>query len=112
MPDSPFTYIAVRKDIPLAQQIVQACHASLEMGFDLQRPCRSCKDIVSLILLQVENEKELLELAKKIEFHNIKFHVFYEPENMGYEPSYTALATEPIYDEHREIFAEYKMWKP
>ena len=100
--------MAIRKNISLAQQIVQASHAALGAGFEFPAPEATC----SIVLLEVANEKELLELAGKINDNDIKLHVFYEPDDdLGYQPSYTALATEPLFDEHREIFSKYKMWK-
>lgn len=37
-PDKRYVYVLVRTDIPLPDQVVQACHASLEAGFAFNAP--------------------------------------------------------------------------
>ena len=54
---TPYTYVIIRKDISPEQQIVQACHASLEAGMKLKNTI----DISYLIVLEVPNEEKLLE---------------------------------------------------
>jgi hypothetical protein len=48
----PYTYVIVRTDIPLHQQLVQSAHASHYAGFRTKEP----EEICSLISLQVANE--------------------------------------------------------
>ena len=54
---TPYTYVIIRKDLSPEQQIVQACHASLEAGFRFPLP----EETSYLIVLEVPNEKALLD---------------------------------------------------
>jgi hypothetical protein len=100
---NPYTYVLVRRDIPLADQIVQACHASLEAGFSFERPAVTS----SLVLLGVDNEASLKEWAAKLEYNGIRCEVFHEPDDsMGF----TALASQPLVGAQREIFSTLKLW--
>lgn len=101
---SPYTYVVVRKDIPMHHQAVQACHAALEAGFRFEQP----KEVSNLILLHVGGESELLELSRQLNNRGIQHHVFFEPDNgMGHSSLCTqALVT----NRERRIFAELPMY--
>ena len=103
---NPYTYVIVRTDIPLVQQLVQAAHATHYAGFRFQEPDK----ISYLILLQIENEYELFQAYRYIAMQGIKVAAFFEPDaNLGL----TAIATEPLYNkEDRSHFFKWEMWKP
>ena len=87
----------IRTDLPIEQQIVQAAHAALEAGRDLEKP----KSISHLILLKVDSQDELIKISEDLTRLNIQYHMFYEPD---YNRGYTSIATEPIYDRNPYFF--------
>lgn len=108
MSQTPYTYCFVRKDIPVAYQIVQACHACLERGLTLEQD-KKPKETSFLILFEVKDEKALLKVAQYLDENSVSYEKFFEPD---YDTGYTALATEPVYGEGRNLFKRFKLWKP
>jgi hypothetical protein len=106
MNPKPYTYVIVRKDIPLVQQSVQAGHAALEAGFRFKKP----DDVSYLILLEVENQEELKKAASYLGDRDIDFYMFFEPDNrMGF----SALCTRPIFEKReKSIFKKWKLYTP
>lgn len=103
MPD-PYTYVFVRKDISLAQQIVQSGHAALQAGFRFQEP----QAISSLIILQVKDQAELAAAFEDLSERGIQVEPFYEPD---FDMGFSAFATEPLYtNRHRGYLAHYPLW--
>lgn len=119
-------YAIVRKDIPLADQLVQVAHATMEAGASFYRPeggqrirenfggalvglARLAPEVSSLVVLQVADKFELIAAAKKLTDANIRFELFFEPDD---QMGHTALATEPLSGEAREVFRPFKLWKP
>ena len=105
-----YIYVLVRKDLPLADQVVQVGHACYDAGHFWG------KKGVHLILLQVENEKELMKWVDSLNIVHIKHTTFYEPdpaEEINDQPmGCTALCTEPLHGKRREIFADCVLWVP
>lgn len=86
----PYVYIVVRNDIKKEHQLVQACHSALESGLTFDRPKHG---VIHLVVLSVDNEVELNEVALQLEKQDIKYEKFYESwRSMGF----TSLATEPV----------------
>jgi len=96
----PYVYVFVRQDMSKEYQIVQACHACLEVE---KVPAET-----HLILIGVKNQLELLEVAEKLTAKAIGFEMFFEPD---YETGHSALTTEPIYGARRLVFKKYKLLK-
>jgi hypothetical protein len=99
----PYTYVLVRKDIPAVQKAVQIGHAALEAGFAFEAPA----DTSSIVLLQVEDEAALKDVATRLDRYGIDHRMFYEPDfgPMGH----SALATRPITrKKERFLFANYE----
>lgn len=93
----------IRRDIPIADQIVQASHATLEAGrrFDWE-------DHTHMVILGINNEEELLQALERTREHGIEYELFFEPDdNMGY----TAACTEPISGKDRNVFRKYNLWR-
>jgi hypothetical protein len=89
-PSKNYVYVLVRSDISLEQQLVQASHAALEVGFRFPAPGQTSH----LVALSVRGEKELLDAAQRLSEYGIEHHVFFEPDNcMGH----SALASQPIF---------------
>lgn len=88
-PLKPYTYVLVRQDIALEQQMVQACHAALEAGFAFEAP----EQTASLIVCTVQDQAALLAARERLQRYGIRTQLFFEPSwGMGY----SALASEPL----------------
>jgi hypothetical protein len=75
------------------------------MGMQVQNK----PDIIShMVLCSIINEEELDKLSCYLKRHDIAHHMFYEPD---YETGYTAICTEPIYGEQRNLFKKFKLLK-
>lgn len=115
----PYVYAIVRKDIPLADQLVQLGHACLEAGAAFYRPSvgtviqsdgqiRHTREVASLVALQVPDQTALIAASKDLTNAGIRHEIFFEPDDaMGW----TALTTEPISGKIRESLRKYKLWK-
>lgn len=98
---SPYCYVVVRGDIPIADQMVQVGHACHQAGAAFGAP-EDCH----MVVLQVDDLKQLMKVCRRVTKAGIRYKLFCEPhENMGN----TALATEPIVD--REIFRGFFLWE-
>lgn len=99
-----YTYVFVRKDLPLHTQIVQSCHAAQECGIHL-----SIEDFRNyLIVLEVKSERQLLKIREQLLAQGIKTILFREPD-IGNEA--TAMATTQIPINNKDIFKRYRLWK-
>ena len=105
LPDlgTPYIYVFIRKDIPLADQIVQVGHLGHIAGRTFQHPTTT-----NLVLLQIESQKDLLDVGRYLRKTRIKYITHWEPDdNMGY----SGIATEAIYGKQRDHFRRFKLWK-
>jgi hypothetical protein len=93
----PYTYVLVREDIPLEQQMVQACHAALEAGHAFDAPPTTS----SLIVCTVPDREALLAASERLVRYGIRSEMFFEPD---WEMGFSALATEPL-TERKKRFA-------
>lgn len=100
----PYSYVIVRKDIPLHQQLVQSAHAAHYAGFRTPEPDEIC----SLITLQVADEWALFQAYRHLAMSGIKVVPFFESDwNMGL----SAIATEPLFTrEQRQPLRGYELW--
>ena len=95
----------IRKDLPVAQQLVQAAHAAHESGLHL---CQDKSKVNYLIALEVSNEEKLLLARERLENRGIKSILFREPDR---NDEATAICTEPILGNRRRIFSKYPLWR-
>lgn len=102
-----YTYVFVRRDIPLHAQLVQSAHAALELGLQLS-PDKKPDKTSFLILLNADNQSHLNEIARYLDDHDIEFHKFFEPD---YDMGYTAICTEPLSQDKRKYFRKFNLWK-
>lgn len=93
-----YSYIVVRRDIPVSQQLVQSCHAVWE-GAKHEHP--------SLVALVVKNEAKLKKTMELLIDNNVQFTAFREPL-LG--NTLTAICTEPLAGEKRGILSRYMLW--
>lgn len=103
--EHPYTYIFIRKDLSLEQQLVQSNHASLEAGFSFQKPEKTS----SIVLIGAKDKEELYEIGDRLSRHGIKHCMFHEPD---FDMGHSAIATEPIHDiKVRRVMSKYKLYK-
>jgi len=101
----PYTYVLIRTDIPLEQQMVQACHAALEAGHAFSAPAQTS----SLIVCTVPNREALLEARARLARHGIQSEMFFEP---SWEMGHSALGTEAITNrKQRFVMSKYPLWR-
>jgi hypothetical protein len=99
-------YVLVRKDIDLAQQIVQAVHAGAEAARAFYRATHG---IASTVVLQVKDQRALLAAQQKLCALGLPHEMFNEPDfGMGA----SALATRPLTRGERRHMRGWQLWRP
>ena len=99
-----YSYLFLREDISLSQQIVQASHAALETGL---RDNKKYSQTSSIIIFQIPDEETLKQELSYIQSLGIECASFFEPyQNMGI----TSFATLPITEDKRHYFKHYTLW--
>ncbi len=83
-----YSYVLVRSDLSLEQQMVQAIHAAMKSVGDHGR----LQDDTRLALLSVKDQAHLLQCAGELADAGIPFSLFEEPD---YAMGASALATAP-----------------
>lgn len=102
--EKTYSYVFIRTDIALAQQLVQASHAALEAGL---KDKHTYQQTSSIIMFQIPDEETLKKELEYIESLGIECASFYEPyEDMGI----TAFATLPVTEDKRHFFKKYTLW--
>ena len=102
MLQTPYTYCFIRKDLPFAQQIIQAAHATQEITKKIEHPEQTCH----FILLEAKDKSHLADIKMKLNDKGIQHEMFYEPD----VDEHTAIATEPIYGKDRNFFRKFKFY--
>ena len=97
--ETPYTYLIVRKDITVPQQIVQSAHASLDAGYAFGKHSH-------LVCCGVESENSLTSVAQYLDTNNILYKMFYEPDN---KLGYTAICTEPLRGDNRNPMRKFRL---
>jgi hypothetical protein len=110
MSNNLYIYSIIRKDIPLADQIVQTAHSAFHAGeANLRHGCSLEGEVPALVLLQVPNEEALFALHEKLKKAGIIHSTFHEPDdNMGW----TSITTVSIEGEARKLFSNLPLWRP
>lgn len=91
-------------DLPLPQQAVQACHASIAAGQSIIHEKNPY-----LVLVTVPDQHALIALSAELTKAGIAHRVFAE-DDLGGRP--TALATEPVPQEKRKYFRRLPLYRP
>lgn len=98
-----YMYIAIRRDLSPAQQIVQSVHAAIEASelyYDLN------VEHPTVIVLGVDSLHELIKFTNYVNYNHLNYKCFHEP-NMDNEM--TSVAVYPIYTDERKLFKKYKL---
>lgn len=109
MPENQiYSFVFVRKDIPIANQLVQVGHACQHAGAHW-----GCPSNCYMALFECKNEEEILEVEKKLKYFKFNYTKFFEPD---YPIGNNAICTEPVggflKDRLSEIFKKAKLWTP
>ncbi len=108
---SGHVYVFVRRDLPIADQMVQAAHVCLEAG---QRFCVPCH--CPLVLLQVADEPALHRALQHCRRYDIATHTFTEPDATEEFPQtpmgLTAACTPPLNTAQRRRMRPFTLWQP
>lgn len=100
-----YTYVLVRTDIPLVDQLVQSGHACLEAGNRFEQPGPPS----NLVVLSVASRLHLLDQLSRIRISGIRYALFFEPDD---DMGETSACTEPLTAEYRRVFRSLLLWTP
>ena len=105
-----YIYSIIRKDIPLADQIVQTAHSAFHAGeaFYAFEGGTDISSIPFLVLLEINTQEELVALSKKLKANGIVYSMFHEPDD---DLGYTSLTTLPVNTEQRKLFSNFRLWR-
>ena len=94
-----YCYVLVRRDLSASQSAIQAIHASIEAT---RHSLITAEEVhPHVVLCGVKNIQKLIGYSQKLNQAGIRYRAFFEPD---LNDEMTALATEPISDEHRQLF--------
>jgi hypothetical protein len=102
-----FMYVAVRRDLSLPQQVVQACHAAIEASWTLWAD--EIDEHPSVIVLGMKNEKALEKFKKYLDdLGYIHYDEFREPDM---ENQLASISTVALPESCKELFKKYQLLK-
>ena len=90
----------VRRDLPLAQQAIQACHACIEMA----RALPPNEPHPHLVLLGIKSEVQLSSIPARLENAGIQFQCFFDSD---WNDQLMSIATLPVRGDRRTVFRRY-----
>jgi len=88
--------------LPFPQQIVQSCHAILEVGRFHLPPDSPHPHVV---VLGITDERQLFNCLDRLRRLNLPFQAFHEPDR---QDELTAIASGPIVGRQRQLFRRYR----
>jgi hypothetical protein len=92
----------VRNDLSVAQQVVQSCHAVIEVAKSLL-PAEFPHP--HIVVCAIPDERRLFQCLERLRRCGIAHRAFYEPDR---DNELTAIGTEPIFGERRRLFKGYR----
>lgn len=95
------SYIIIRKDLPIPQYTVQGGHAIWEQA-------KGQTEHPSFVVLGVENEFALQQAMSYLIDNDVQFKIFREPDE-PYCNSITAIATEPLEGDKRQLLKHFQL---
>lgn len=99
-----YIYAIARRDIPIAQQAIQAGHAAIEYAYQHGRPSDHHP---SLIYLTIRDKHDLEVLKRSLHEQGIKTSEFHEPyQDWGL----TAIACQ-LDDSNRSLLKHLRLWR-
>jgi hypothetical protein len=101
-----YMYVAVRRDLSVPQQVVQACHASIDACWpihqdDLEHP--------SVVVLGMKTEAALLKFKDYLDSVGwLHYEEFREPDRNN---ELTSIAVCPIIEDYKKLFKKFQLLK-
>ena len=96
--------MVIRTDLPLAQQLVQSCHATLELARSHAQP----GEHPNLVLLAAKDAADLHSVAHSMADKNLP-HATFTDSDLG--DTITAVACGPISGQQRRVFRNRQLWQ-
>jgi hypothetical protein len=106
--DDCTVYVFVRQDIPIAQQIVQACHAAFHVCFSWQR--KEWIGIPFIVAIGMPNLSSLQRARKKLDENRLEYFAFEDSDFNFPDGPMSAIATAPLTKEQKTVLANYRLW--
>ena len=100
MDHTPYTYLIIRRDLSVPQQIVQASHAAHNAG-------ETFGEHSHLICFEVDGEEKLHKAASYLDTHDIQYRMFHETD-IG---QHTAICTRPLKGNERNLMRKFTMYR-
>ena len=100
--EKSFVYAFVRQDLSHPQQVVQACHACIEVARSLLSPL---DEHPHFVLLGAPSERSLWAILHRLKAQGIACKPFCDSD-LGNQ--LTALATAPVRGDQRRFFRRYR----
>ena len=100
MDHTPYTYLFIRKDLSIPQQLVQIAHAAHDAGFKFGDHSHMC-------VFEISGEEKLLDAASYLDDHSIPYQMFHETD-IG---QHTAICTTPLCGDARKALRKFKMYR-
>lgn len=97
---TPYTYLFIRKDLSIPQQLVQIAHAAHDAGFKFGDHSHMC-------VFEIDGEDKLLHAASYLAEKDIPYQMFHETD-IG---QHTAICTTPLRGEPRKALRKFKMYR-
>ena len=102
-----YFYIFIRTDLSLAQQIIQANHATYQMAATYPRHNKTTTP--SIVLVGVPHKTALERVIQKLQLNNINHTPFIEPD---WDMGLSAVATTPnLTEEQHNALKNYNIWR-
>jgi len=99
-------YVFVREDLSTPQQVVQACHAVIQ-AVQADYQSFASRGPPHLVVFGVRGERQLDRVLTYLKQHDIPAQRFYEPDIS----EHTAIATVPLFGEHRRKLRKFQLLK-
>ena len=100
-----YTYIFVRQDISIEQQMVQVGHVCMKMGYYLPL---ADPDKTHFVLVGVRNEEALEAIKDILEAFDYEYSMFTETYP---KPHKTAIATYPVKEHDKGVLKAFNLLK-
>ena len=97
---TPYTYLFIRKDLSMAQQLVQIAHAAHDAGFRFGDHSHMC-------VFELRGEEKLHDAASYLDTKGIPYQMFHETD-IG---QHTAICTTPLHGDARKAMRKFKMYR-
>lgn len=95
-------YVFVRRDLSIAQQIIQSAHATFEVGL-----VEDISKSPNFVLIGVDNLQHLRNVERVLQAGGIGYNIFFEPD----VDQHTAIATAPIKGNKRKFFKHFELYR-